>query len=156
MRGVWRLYNLPPARRISTKISISVIEPTKHRRQNASVVKRFVRMRSSIIYVGNHIYATELHINIKREEIQRTDIKTFLVGVTHIPGSHHTIQMSVSTKRTNNNRNAACVNGWTEISDLAQLESKIASHVGSRKRTIMSKPSDPGIRHPQRTSKCKA
>jgi hypothetical protein len=45
------------------------------------------------------------------EEMSRTVLKASFVGVTHIPGSENTIQMSASTKRTNENRKAICRDG---------------------------------------------
>lgn len=51
--GVRRLDSLPTMRNINTNPSNCVPEPTMHRTQNVSLVRRLLRTRSSVIYIGN-------------------------------------------------------------------------------------------------------
>ena len=59
---------------------------------------------------------TQKHL-VKREEIPRTDFKLSFVCVTDTPGSQNTMQRSANTKRTNEDRNAACKAGQLGASD---------------------------------------
>lgn len=96
---------------VNTDPSDSVLGPTKHRTQNVSLVRRLLRTRFSVIYIGNQAYVFGEKSLTERKEMPRTDFKSSFEGITHAPGSWNDVPRNESTKMTNENRNAACMDG---------------------------------------------
>jgi len=107
VRGLGGLFNLPSRRSVSANV--------KYFRSGAyqtSYTKRFFSQPVASNEDFSNLYTKSgtAHM-VKREEIRRTDFRSSFVCVMDIPGSQNTMQRSATTKRTNEDRNAACKDG---------------------------------------------
>lgn len=107
--GPGGLFNLPSRRSISANV-----KSFRSEAYQTSYTKRFfsqaVASNEDFSNLCTKSGTAQKHL-VKREAIPRTDFRSSFVCVMDIPGSQNTMQRSANTKRTNEDRNAACKDG---------------------------------------------